>query len=562
MDGLQGSTSYDIQELTSASADKSDGSGHEGSHGASFDPQFSMAPPYYDPSPYTNRYIEPKVLMQLPHPSHDDLCLQGCSGGYNTHGFPRNAALQFGGSYGRPRFSTSSIPYPYSAQMDANAFMPPLQPIDNMYNIAFLQQAFAHNQQPGNSFNSINFGGFQTNVVPDDCASVNCSQISCSSQCCSTEPCNDESCREAGSPCDDLRCFESNDHSGYPMWEAQDWTTSFLHNQPCKHTNEEHNVAITLRDLGAPGSSNQPQPLDLCQLGCSVIGRPRDAPQEEHEILSPGSIISYQSPGSHESKNSNITVQFFEKETQHTCCWIVNGEDGETGQVCGQVFGNNSDLQQHLCDHHIAQMSSKTKYKCLWDGCSRKAEANFASRNKLRRHISTHTAYKPHICGECGQGFSAKQALEQHIRTHTGHKPYECEFCEKSFKQKSALTMHRRTHTGEKPLKCEVCGKRFCESSNLSKHRKIHNADYKFVCKEPDCGRSFLRHDQLKRHMEKHTRQDTRQQKKSKARIQQTRSQQPRRHTAPEAFMEMPTGTPSCGIFGNDQFTQQLTEMG
>jgi hypothetical protein len=32
----------------------------------------------------------------------------------------------------------------------------------------------------------------------------------------------------------------------------------------------------------------------------------------------------------------------------------------------------------------------------LWEGCSRKDDQVFASRNKLRRHISTHTSCRSH----------------------------------------------------------------------------------------------------------------------------------------------------------------------
>ncbi|ORY66366.1 uncharacterized protein BCR38DRAFT_340414 [Pseudomassariella vexata] len=205
-------------------------------------------------------------------------------------------------------------------------------------------------------------------------------------------------------------------------------------------------------------------------------------------------------------------------DQQHTCRWIVSDEGAKHEHLCSRSFSTPIDLDKHLREDHLAHMSSKTKYKCLWKGCVRKDHQEFASRNKLRRHLSTHTSYKPFECKQCGEGFSAQQALDQHIRIHTGDKPYVCdvEGCDKAFKQKSALTMHKRTHTGEKPLVCEYCGKRFCESSNLSKHRKIHNPVYKHKCTEPGCGKEFIRLDQLRRHTEKHERQ----RKKTKDRLQ------------------------------------------
>jgi len=67
--------------------------------------------------------------------------------------------------------------------------------------------------------------------------------------------------------------------------------------------------------------------------------------------------------------------------------------------------------------------------------------------------------------------------------------------------------MHERTHTKEKPLKCSICNKCFSESSNLAKHRKTHGEEGFHFCSFPECGKSFHRLDQLKRHAGTHNRE-------------------------------------------------------
>ncbi|KAL7629350.1 zinc-finger protein [Parahypoxylon ruwenzoriense] len=479
--------------------------------------------------------VEPASL-ELFHTSHDDSCLDKCLGTYNPQGVHR-------GTYTTPfptrtRLSTSSFSYSYHLP-ENNGFQIPTQQFSHVYTEAFPDMCFNRyglnddtkpNHHPsssephiGNHFNATDLGGPSQCPVPDDCVSVNCSKYSCSSECCSTQVCQEESCSGEGTPCDDMHCLDHVSQSLGNLWDmSQGWQPSIqpdmnhaLHNQPCNHTNTEHDVAITLRDLSVPGISNiQQQQHGLPQFECHLLST-ADHPTDSARVLSL-SVEPHQSfpPTPDMSPTPTYLGEGLEgpdKTTKHVCQWIICGTASEADKVCGHVCQDSSSLQDHLCHEHIALLSSKTKYLCLWKGCSRRGDQVFASRNKLRRHIATHTAYKPHKCDICGEGFSAQQALDQHIRTHTGEKPYKCdvEGCDKSFKQKSALS--------EKPLKCEICGKCFCESSNLSKHRKTHNPDFKFKCDEPGCDSQFIRIDQLRRHQARHERQ----RKKQRARTTQ-----------------------------------------
>ncbi|KAI1105225.1 hypothetical protein F4804DRAFT_341266 [Jackrogersella minutella] len=495
-----------------------------------FDDTFSFSTSSFDT-------IEPSSL-DLFHTSHDDSCIDKCLGVYAPQPLHRNTYATPFNSRSRVNFPSFSYPY----HLPDNSFQ---FPFNTLYSEGFPDMDLkygdirpghhASNSESliGNHFNASDLGfPMQQRPVPDDCASVNCSKYSCSSECCSTQVCQEEDCSGDGTPCDDLHCLDSGSQPLSDMWALnQGWhntiqppaeITSTPSKPPCNHTNTEHDVAITLRDLSAPAiaklQQQQQQQHDFPQYGCQLVGptdhppdlaRSHSLPIHAHTNLSSSSEMDSVPPLEESFAQSNVT--------EHICQWVISPGGLKTqAKVCGHICNDPCSLHDHLCNDHIASLTNKTKYLCFWKGCTRRGDQVFASRNKLRRHLATHTAYKPHKCDICGEGFSAQQALDQHVRTHTGETPYKCDYegCDKAFKQKSALTMHKRTHTGEKPLECDICGKRFCESSNLSKHRKTHNPDFKFKCEEPGCNSQFIRIDQLRRHQARHDRPK----KKQKAR--------------------------------------------
>lgn len=167
-------------------------------------------------------------------------------------------------------------------------------------------------------------------------------------------------------------------------------------------------------------------------------------------------------------------------EPIHKCLW----RNPITGEICGKIFQGTEGLTQHLIDDHIS--SGKSSYVCHWDGCNRCGK-EFSQRQKIIRHLNTHTKHKPFECEICHKRFSLDLMLKQHMRIHTGEKPYKCDICGKTFKTSSSLTIHLRIHSGDKPMVCKICGKRFNESSNLNKHMKIHFREHK--CEH--CMKSF-----------------------------------------------------------------------
>ncbi|KAG7093607.1 hypothetical protein E1B28_007272 [Marasmius oreades] len=231
-------------------------------------------------------------------------------------------------------------------------------------------------------------------------------------------------------------------------------------------------------------------------------------PRQEEEVFnldtpscSPSSPASPPAPSSHILTSSSLSSPTDELGTTdgYTCRW----------DSCQQTFDTCTALTEHLTKVHVG--SGKQRYECLWEGCTRNyrnrnggggKEGGFTSKQKICRHLQSHTGHRPYQCAVCQQNFSEVATLQQHMRRHTREKPYVCDYpgCGKAFAIAGALTIHKRTHNGQKPFKCTFCGRAFAESSNLSKHLRTHTGVRPYVCPEPGCGKSFARPDQLTRH--------------------------------------------------------------
>lgn len=171
--------------------------------------------------------------------------------------------------------------------------------------------------------------------------------------------------------------------------------------------------------------------------------------QTDH-LMDPGSISldTHPSPAQAPEKSP---PEIAEKKV---CEWILGGTK------CGMTFDSTGELQQHLRDHHLKQVTSKSDLVCRWKGCERGPDKPFSQKGKLERHFVTHTG---------------RRSLPYHTLPHDNanqhtDKPFKCDFCTQNFATFAAKEQHERTHTGERPFSCDQpgCGKSFATTTSLS----------------------------------------------------------------------------------------------
>ncbi|KAJ8928891.1 hypothetical protein NQ314_018462 [Rhamnusium bicolor] len=118
--------------------------------------------------------------------------------------------------------------------------------------------------------------------------------------------------------------------------------------------------------------------------------------------------------------------------------------------LCNKRFTDKCVLQRHMRTH-----SNVRDFKC----------SECAKEYKDKRVMQIHMA-KIHGIG-IGE-----------IKLPSKERKYICHICPKAYYAKNKLTRHLYTHSGEKPFFCTICDKKFNDKSYVKQHmKKTHNVD-------------------------------------------------------------------------------------
>ncbi|XP_006821044.2 uncharacterized protein LOC102802436 [Saccoglossus kowalevskii] len=158
--------------------------------------------------------------------------------------------------------------------------------------------------------------------------------------------------------------------------------------------------------------------------------------------------------------------------------------------LCSKGFKSKGNLTDHKKRVHRAGPTTACQV------CNKVMNVNF-----LKKHMITHSDYRPHTCPTCGKTF--RTGLKDHLKTHTKEKPFLCHLCGKSFGYIQSLNAHKKLHNDEKPFECEFCGKLFKKKGNLTAHQNhVHKTGPTAACET--CG-IVLNVKCMKKHMIAHS---------------------------------------------------------
>uniref|UniRef100_A0A182N2Z2 C2H2-type domain-containing protein n=1 Tax=Anopheles dirus TaxID=7168 RepID=A0A182N2Z2_9DIPT len=111
-------------------------------------------------------------------------------------------------------------------------------------------------------------------------------------------------------------------------------------------------------------------------------------------------------------------------------------------------------------------------------------------------------------CSYCQKSFHRPVRWQQHENAHSGARPFVCRVCSRAFSSSSTLQAHAKLHDGVRTHRCPDCDRTFHRSTNLKLHyRTVHLKEKPYTC--PICYRPYTDRTCLKRHIERHSEQNS-----------------------------------------------------
>ena len=149
-------------------------------------------------------------------------------------------------------------------------------------------------------------------------------------------------------------------------------------------------------------------------------------------------------------------------------------------QICGQEFGQFSDLTRHLDKN-----SSKGKFPC---GLCPHQFRSIRSRASHRSSAHRDAPKSEYECEICKKQFRVPSLLAQHVNWNPSEGEFPCDRCPHQYPSESSMTIHRRyAHPDAPPLKpgelkCQICGREFGKPSLLNTHLNRNPSEGGFPC--------------------------------------------------------------------------------
>ncbi|XP_021917100.1 oocyte zinc finger protein XlCOF6-like isoform X2 [Zootermopsis nevadensis] len=336
--------------------------------------------------------------------------------------------------------------------------------------------------------------------------------------------------------------FHTQFHSGVRTLICERCKKEFSsENMMFRHMNLVHGGTETCKKCGASFMSKVKLDSHVCQLveqpfRCKICRKQfKDTTMLRKHTASHNFIVA-EPFQCNQCDTSFACVSKLSMHVQITHCRPLTPQICVKCNVCRAVFPNMEyallHIQKHATSDLLIDVKSVEEIEVKMLFCCVYCEALFSHMEHLFQHTSEHSGFNPYHCLYCNMLFPDHSQMKFHKKYHLKHDSqckklslfsipllYVCEKCEKSFNTWKGLQTHYILHSGfhrgnsqnkkcrvEEPEfhLCEDCGESFKKQTDLRRHQlKEHRPQNRFPCEE--CGKVLLHYSGLIIHRRQHT---------------------------------------------------------